>query len=114
MRLTRCLSPPLCCVYAVLIDARQNMHQSHPSEPDSTYFQTALRVALAVMKNKVVMSTKHMVGIVFFGASGDAKEDDYQEEAVWAYQDLKVGAWNSESRKLLVYLMTDRSSAAGM
>ncbi|KAG5190160.1 SPOC like C-terminal domain-containing protein [Tribonema minus] len=96
-----------------LIDARQNMHETCPSTPDLTYFQVALKVALAVMKNKVVMSAKHMVAMVFFGATGgESNGDTYQEDNVWPFLPLAAPDTKSIRQvdnlvKSISYGMTD-------
>lgn len=65
------------------------MHDEDASHPNSSCFEVALKVVLAVMKNKVVMSTKHLVGIIFMGATGEGT-DMFQESNVFPFLPLDV------------------------
>lgn len=54
-----------------LIDAREDMHSKNKS--GETHFLNSLKVALAVMKSKIISSDKDSVGIILFGV--DDKKD---------------------------------------
>ena len=56
-------SDHLLCV----IDARRDMFEQQPGG-GSTHFEAAMRVVLQTMKQKVILSDKDTVGIVWFGA----------------------------------------------
>lgn len=50
-----------------LIDAREDMFVANPTSAEQ-HFINSLKVALVVMKSKIIASDKDSVGIVFFGA----------------------------------------------
>eukprot|EP00953_Heterococcus_sp_UTEX-ZZ885_P035453 18304-Heterococcus_DN1.PRE.1 len=82
------LCVPVRIMRAVLIDGRSNMQESSASDPSSTYMHLALKSAVQVMKNKVIMSSKHTVGITFFGAAKD--EEAAAAQYLWEFQPLQA------------------------